>query len=145
MLFLRELPHLSHLLSFLFSLYFANVTRFHFNTWLAIHQITKPSTGWLQYKGGPSRGTCLYSGSLIIIQAPEEQKDYSKKHIQNADLLHNDSKSPTYMQMWYLAATAFSLQRDRTSSKKTRRTINSKHFKRFQPLQKLPILIFVLI
>lgn len=76
----------------------------------------KPSTEWLQYIGVPNRGTDLYSGCLIIIQAPKEQKDYSKKRIQDADLLQNYSKSAAYVHIWHtiFKVTVFScmLQRE---------------------------------
>lgn len=110
----------------------ANVTRFHFNTWLAIHQIMKPSTEWLQYIGVPNRGTDLYSGCLIIIQAPKEQKNYSKKCIQNADLLQNYSKSAAYVHIWHTCYRG-----NCTSCKQNSRTTNKKLLKRCPHLQKL--------
>lgn len=60
----------------------------------------KPSTEWLQFIGGSDRGTDLYSGSVINIKAPMEKKGHSKKHIQNANVLENDSKSAVDMQIW---------------------------------------------
>lgn len=81
----RWLPCLSHLLR-LILIYSANVTRFHFNTWLAIHQIIPLSTEWCDESAPQAR-----SGTDSALQI----SDYHSNPMSWTKKMHSECRTST--------------------------------------------------